>query len=314
MKDEQPTVRTTLADLPKQDWLNAVAAITQNNGSFETLGKHHFAAFLEQDDTLFVTFETVQGIHALSEMAQPMGWEMLRDHGWSSLCLASDGDTWFRDPAVYDYFDRLVDDGFFDEFETVVFYGAGPCAYAAAAFSVAAPGARVVLIQPQATLDPRVTEWDDRFIDMRMTDFATRYGYAPDMLDACDAAVVLYDPSETLDAMHAALFTRDNVTKLRMAHMGGALQTDLMEMNKLSQLLLAAEQDNLTTLRFAKMYRARRDHRSYLRNLLNTLNAQKRDPLTWLLCHNVSNRMSAPRFADRLAVLEGREPPSQARK
>ena len=311
MTIDKPTVQTTLADLPKQDWLNAVSAITQDTGSFDTLGKHHFAAFVEKGSTLLVTFETVQGIHALSEMAQPMGWELLRDYGWSSLCLASDGDTWFRDAAVYGYFDRLVDDGFFDEFETVIFYGAGPCAYAAAAFSVAAPAAKVVLIQPQATLDPRVTEWDDRFIDMRMTDFASRYGYAPKMLDAAAKAFVIYDPREHLDAMHAALFTRDHVTKLRMAHMGGALQTDLMEMDKLSRLLLAVAQDKLTPLTFAKMYRARRDHRSYLRNLLNTLDAHKRDPLTWMLCHNVSNRMSAPRFADRLAQLEGREPPSQ---
>jgi hypothetical protein len=50
--------------------------------------------------------------------------------------------------------------GFFDDFDQVVFYGAGQCGYAAAAFSVATPGATVVAIQPQATLDPRVTEWD----------------------------------------------------------------------------------------------------------------------------------------------------------
>ena len=39
-------------------------------------------------------------------------------------------------------------------------------------------------MQPQATLDPRVAEWDDRFLHMRRTDFTDRYGYAPDMLDA----------------------------------------------------------------------------------------------------------------------------------
>ena len=64
---------------------------------------------------------------------------------------------WFRYPKVHAYFNRLVDDGFFDDLDKVVFYGAGPCGYAAATFSVAAPGATVVAIQPQATLDPRVT-------------------------------------------------------------------------------------------------------------------------------------------------------------
>lgn len=314
MKDAKPDVNTSLADLHKQDWLAAVAEITREDGYFQALGPRHFAAFAEQDSTLLVTFETIQGIHALSELAQPMGWDMLRDHGWSSLCLASDGDTWFRDPAVYSYFDRLVDDGFFDEFDRVIFYGAGPCAYAAAAYSVASPGAKVVLIQPQATLDARITEWDDRFIDMRKTDFVSRYGYAPQMLDAADKGYVIYDPLERLDAMHAALFTRDNVTKFRMPYMGGALQTDLLEMEQLAPLLLAVAQDALDTHRFARMFRARRDHRSYLRNLLNTLEANNRDPLTHMLCHNVSNRMRAPRFADRLAILEGREPPSRRRR
>ena len=50
------------------------------------------------------------------------------------------GDTWFRDNRVYGYFDRLIADGFFEDFDTVIFYGAGSCGYAAAAFSVAAPG------------------------------------------------------------------------------------------------------------------------------------------------------------------------------
>ena len=112
--------------------------------------------------------------------------------------MVAEGQSWFRDPAVFAYFDRLVDDGFFDEFERVIFYGAGPCGYAAAAYSVAAPGATVVAVQPQATLDPRMTEWDDRFVEMRRTSFTDRYGYAPDMLDAADQAFVLYDPISSL--------------------------------------------------------------------------------------------------------------------
>ena len=67
---------------------------------------------------------------------------MVREHRWSHMALISDSDTWFRDPAVYGWFDRLVDEGFFDEFDRVLFYGAGPCGYAAAAFSVSAPGAQ----------------------------------------------------------------------------------------------------------------------------------------------------------------------------
>ena len=82
----------------------------------------------------------------------------------------------------------MVDYGFFDELDQVVFYGSGPCGYAAAAFSVAAPGATVVAVQPQAKLDPRVTVWDSRHRKMRRADFTSRYGYAPDVLVIAEQA------------------------------------------------------------------------------------------------------------------------------
>jgi hypothetical protein len=231
---------------------------------------------------------------------------MVRNHDWSHLCLASDGDTWFRAEEVYAYFDRLIDDGFFDEFDQVLFYGAGPCAYAAAAYSVASPGAAVVAIQPQATLNPRITDWDDRFTDMRILDFTSRYGYAPDMLDAAERVFVLYDPREKLDAMHAALFTRANVTKLRMPFMGDALQTDLLEIDQLDPLLQAAADGTLDASRFAALFRARRDYLPYLRNLSQAVNAQGRERLLEAVCANVSARMSAPRFARRLERIRAR--------
>lgn len=302
MADDSLTFETSLAGMKKADWLAAVEELCDEDGYLERLGKRHYAAFIERSDTLLVSFETLQGIPALSSLAQPFGWEIMQDHGWSSLCVASNGDTWFRDKAVYGYFDRLIDDGFFDEFEQIIFYGAGPCAYAAAAFSVAAPGSRVLAVQPQATLDPRITEWDDRFTDMRRTDFTSRYGYAPDMLDGADAAYVVYDPREQLDAMHAALFTRPNTQKLRLRHMGAAIQTDLLEMDQLAPLLLAIAEGSLDTLGFARMMRARRMHPPYLRNLLTALDADGREALALMLARNVTSRMHAPRFARRLAA------------
>lgn len=309
MTDETLDLQSSLTDLQKRDWLNAVSDICDEDGYFETLGTRHFAAFIEEGTTLLVTFETIQGMRALSALAQPLGWEMIRDHGWSHLCLASDGDTWFRDKTVYGYFDRLVDDGFFDEFETVIFYGAGPCAYAAACYSVAAPAAQVIAIQPQATLDPRVTEWDSRFSDMRRHDFTSRYGYAPDMLEAASQAYVLYDPREQLDAMHAALFTRPDVRKLRMPYMGSALQTDLLDMEQWQDLLVAAADDTLSDQRFAQLLRARRDHRPYLRNLLDALEARGRTTLILALCRNVTGRMRGRRFAKTLWRLENPDTP-----
>lgn len=304
MVDKSLNFETSLAGMKTADWLIAVEELCEENGYFEKLGNRHYAAFVEKSATLLVSFETLQGIPALSPLAQPLGWEMMLGHDWSSLCITSNGDTWFRDPDIYAYFDRLIDDGFFDDFEQVIFYGAGPCAYAAAAFSVASPEALILAVQPQATLDPRVTEWDDRFITMRRTDFTSRYGFAPDMLEGAAKAYVVYDPNEQLDAMHAALFTRPYIQKLRMRHMGSAIQTDLLEMGQLEPLLLAISQNTLDDLSFAKMMRTRRDHLPYLRNVLKTLERSGRKQLIYAWTHNVSSRMRAPRFKNRLESLQ----------
>ena len=304
MIDAPFTIDAPLTGLQKDDWLLAVSEVADEGGFFENLGDKHYAIFVERKPTLLVTFETVNGMRALSEMSHPLGWEMVRSYGWSHLCIASEGDTWFRDPTVYDFFDKLIDDGFFDKFERVVFYGAGPGGYAAAAYSVASPGAQVVMIQPQATLDPRVAEWDDRFVEMRRTDFTSRFGYAPDMLDAAEHAFVLYDPKVSLDAMHAALFTRANVTKLRMPNMGLALQSELLHMDQLEALLKLAADGQLNTFSFAKLYRARRDYRKYLKSLLATLEAEGRTILILRLCRYVNARMQAPRFSRKQRAIE----------
>lgn len=303
MQDVENSLETSLADLPQDEWKAKLVAQAEANGMWQDLGDKHFATFIDQQATLLVTFETVQGIRALSETAQPFGFDMVKAQGWSHLCVISDGDTWFRDNRVYGMFDQLIDDGFFEDFDKVIFYGAGPCGYAAAAFSVSSPGATVIAVQPQATLDARMTEWDDRFVEMRRTSFTDRYGYAPDMLDAADQAFVLYDPYQQLDAMHATLFERSNVHRLRMPLMGSALQTRLINMNILYQTLSLAGVDKLTASTFHKLYRARRSNKNYLRNLMSYLDEQDRPYLNTLLCRNVIARMGAPIFRQKLNTL-----------
>lgn len=303
MQDVENSLETSLADLPQDEWKAKLVAQAEANGMWQDLGEKHFATFIDQQATLLVTFETVQGIRALSETAQPFGFDMVKAQGWSHLCIISDGDTWFRDNRVYGMFDQLIDDGFFEDFDKVIFYGAGPCGYAAAAFSVSSPGATVIAVQPQATLDARMTEWDDRFVEMRRTSFTDRYGYAPDMLDAADQAFVLYDPYQQLDAMHATLFERSNVHRLRMPLMGSALQTRLINMNILYQTLSLAGVDKLTASAFHKLYRARRSNKNYLRNLMTYLDDQDRPYLNILLCRNVIARMGAPIFRQKLNTL-----------
>ena len=304
MNETPSGFESSLVGLKQSDWLVSIQRLMEDLGDYSELDPDHFMTFVKQGTTLLVTFETIQGILSLTDTAHPLGFELAESEGWSHLCLISDGDTWFRSRELFAMFDELTDNGFFDDFEHVVFYGAGPCGYAAAAYSVSAPGATVVAIQPQATLDPDVAGWDNRFIDVRRLPFRNRYGFAPDMVDAAKSVFVAYDPNESLDAMHAVLFQSPHVERLKMPNMGDTLQTSLLEMNILFDVLRLAGQGDLTRGEFFKLYRARRNYGSYLKSLLARLDHDDRSFLNVLLCRSVSERMVAPKFQRRLQILE----------
>ena len=142
--------------LSDADWFARLEEIGEQAGYFQWLGRKHAAFFLDESPTLIVTFETAASIRTGQPDQLPLGYGVAKGRGWSHLGLIARSDTWYRDPAVYAYFDRLVDDAFFEDFDRVVFWGAGMAGYAAAAYSVTAPGATVILGAPQATLDPRI--------------------------------------------------------------------------------------------------------------------------------------------------------------
>ncbi|MBK45691.1 MAG: phosphoadenosine phosphosulfate reductase [Roseovarius sp.] len=307
MQNSGDMFEADLSGLDWQEWRDRAGTLVGETGYCQPLGERHAALLVERKPVLLVSFENFERLEILSELGQPFGWTMVEALGWSHLCLLSKGDTWFRDARVYGYFDRLIDDGFFDGFEEVIFYGAGACGYAAAAFSVAAPGAKVLMLRPQATLDPRVAEWDDRYLAMRRTSFTDRYGYAPDMLDAAARAVLLYDPEIELDAMHSALFNRANVLRFRTRHTGYDLEERLARMGLIPRLLAQLSSDRLSGLSLARLWRARRDDTPYLFNLLRRLVADQRDRLTVMHCRNaLTRRVGGPRFRKAMSLAEAR--------
>lgn len=272
-----------LSGLTQNDWLGRLDTLGDEYGSFDQLGAQHFALMINAGDRLLVTFETIEGAQNLPG-ARPRGFDFVSGQGWSHLALFSDGDTWFRDPAVWRHIDRLIDDGVFEGFEQVLFFGTGSGGYAAAAFSVAAPGARVLALRPQATLDPAVTGWDRRFVVHRRLDFTSRYGYAPDMLDAAAQAWVLFDPGHAPDATHAGLFTRSNVTMLRCPLAGPRVESTLDAMQITPRLIEDAMAGDLTLARFGQHWRARRGHMNYLRGLLRRAELAGKPGLVRRIC------------------------------
>lgn len=304
-QDLPPDTRTT--------WLTLMDRIGEDAGYFLSLGAQHWAFFVDETPTLLVTFEQAEDI--MSRPGQmPLGHDIAKENGWSHLCLIADGDTFYRDARVYGFFDRLVDDAFFEDFDSVLFMGSGVQGYAAAAFAVAAPGACVIAMSPRATLDPEISGWDKRAIRARKLDFTSRYGYAPDMIDGAKHVFILYDPEVTEDSMHAALFQGDHVTHLRCPRLGGRLDAAFAQMQIVVPLAQSAMSGTLTRKSFARLWRGRRNFGPYLRVLLTQAQVAGRTGLEKMICQNVTARLNAPRFRKRLADILAAEVEEQLKE
>ncbi len=297
----------------RASWLGLMDQIGEEAGHFEPLGAHHWAFFSDQEPTLIVTFERLEDIRARPDQ-MPLGLQIAQAKGWSHLCLIAEGETWYRDARVYGYFDRLVDDAFFEDFDQVVFLGAGAQGYAAAAFSVAAPGATVIAISPRATMSPAVAGWDRRAKKARRLDFTTRYGYAPDMIEGAGKVFIIHDPEVADDAMHAALFRGRHVTHLRTPRLDGRVDWALSHMGLIQPMVEAAVSGTLSANAFAGLWRARRNFGPYLRQLLSRAETAGRRRHELMICRSVSKRLQAPRFRKRLADLLAAEAVEEANR
>lgn len=285
----------------RNEWFAFMDETSADEGYFLTVGDRHWAFFHDDGPVLLVTFEQIDTVRERIT-ALPYGHDVARLNGWSHLCLISEGETWYRDPAVYAYIDRLVDEAFFEDFDKVVFYGAGPAGYAACAFSVAAPGSAVVAISPRATLSASLAGWDKRHLAKRKLDFTSRYGYAPDMTEGAARVHILHDPHNAPDAMHAALFRGSWVRHYATPFLGETIEASMLLLSILPVLLKEAADDTLDAARFARLWRARRSFGPYLRAILRENDSRPRRALG--ICRSVVARLGAPRFRRRMLDLE----------
>ena len=293
----------------RDTWLALIDRIGAVEGSFKTLGPRHWALFVDDGTTLVVSFETIDSARA-RQGQMPLVHPIAAEMGWSHLCLIAGDQTWFRDPAVYAHFDRLVDEAFFEGFDRVLFYGAGPMGYAACAFSVTAPGAQVLALAPVATLNPAQAGWDDRYKAGRALDFTSRYGFAPDMIDGCGALSLICDPYVRPDAMHAALFHAPHTRLLPVRYAGADPEAALARLGILDAVIIQASEANLTPASFARLWRKRLVDATYLKSLLQAVEAKGSTRRVIMLCENVVRRLRLARFRKRLVELSGAEAPA----
>ncbi|MCB2115388.1 MAG: hypothetical protein KDE00_03600 [Rhodobacteraceae bacterium] len=261
------------------DWAGIARGLAGPDG-FYTANEVHSFLFIPRDPSvLVVTFDNLDIAMNKREGRRPWGFEFIEKQGWSMLGVMAGGWTWYRDPWVCAEFDRLAAEGFFARFGRVVFYGASMGGYAAAAFSAACPGADVVAISPQSTLDKTVVPWETRYRVVWDKDFSGRYGDAAEASRAARQVAILYDPYEPLDSGHVARFSGANVLRLRTPLLGHRLGSSLQQMGLLSEITLKALAGTLTGAEFYHRLRARREFPRYQRELFERALARGRPAL-----------------------------------
>lgn len=273
-----------------------------NAAAVARIGAGHWVQRQERGPKLLVSFHRGDQIADMDGSDLPTAWRVAEAQGWSHLALIADGPTWFRDRKLWSYFDRLIDEDYFAAFEDVVFFGAGSHdGYAACAYSVAAPGARVVAVRPAATLAPAIAGWDRRFKEARAMDFVSRFGYAPDMTRASERVFLIYDPEIDEDAMHAALFRSSFTERLECRHLGPQPELGLEDMGLTEVLILGGMRNDLTAARWRDLWRARRDSPIWIRNV-----AAKLAEGSSRICEGVFLREALKRGGDKMPRIQRR--------
>jgi hypothetical protein len=272
----------------REAWHDTLAELGDERGFYRALGPMHKALYLKGDSTLVVSFDNLDDARQDVGERMPWGSQFISSRGWSSLGIGAHGWTWYRDDAVLDFFDELRDTGFFDQFERVVFYGTSMAGYAATVFSAAAPGAKVIAMNPQATLERRITSgWETRYHKSWRQDFSGRYSYGPEQSAAADVVYLFFDPYVAEDAMHAALYQGDNVIKIRCRHFGHGLTSAFNQMGILKDTVEACVNERPTARDIYKLMTARKQTPRYQKAVLKKLQSMKRPLLTYRFCKYV---------------------------
>jgi len=223
-------------------------------------------------------------MRALSSLAHPFGMEIgpqrrLRSH----LCIALEGDTWLsRRKCLCVLRPPLIDDGFFGRVsDRVISTVRGP-GWLWQARPIRCGPRRTGLLPSTAsrTLDPSVAEWTIVSSRMRRTDFTSVSAMRPNARCRRSSDMLLYDPAVPLDAMHASLFTRPNVTQIAHAAYGISIASKLLAFWISSKAVAdLGRRGRLNVESFARCRTCGRDHRPYLRSLLKTPLEQDRAKL-----------------------------------
>lgn len=246
------------------DWMEEILA-AETVGFYEKLGTHAACYMERSTDQLVISFDNLSDAGNPNYDPPPWAGKFLHGHGWSHLGVFAPGPSWYRDPALIAMFARLASEGFFKRFARVALVGTSMGGFAALAFADFAPGATVVALSPQSTVDPALVPWEERFLKGQRQDWSLPFSDAAHTLGQVSQAYVLYDPWVTADKRHVDRLPQDRLIHLRAHWFGHKSAVVLRRIDKLKPVMEGAIRGTLTPTQFYAMVRERKDLLLYRR-------------------------------------------------
>lgn len=254
---------------PRRTWLQHLGRIGADHGFFERVSARHLALFVEEGETLVLSFDRADRTWDQGDSGLPLGFECVTALEYSLLSILSIGRTWFRDEAVEAMLKGLADDGFFTSYKQVLIIATGAdCGHAAARAAQYIPGAKVLLSRPVAAISAVHAPFETRFNDARRADPDTPPPLGPEALTNAASTCILFDPSNRAEAAQAALFRAPGTTRISLPHTGPALDRALARGEALVPITRHLQADTLDAQKVREVLRPilRRDP-SYLARL-----------------------------------------------
>lgn len=270
LKPEHPDRKTgyerILTD-PAPPWFVELYPGGEGTGFLEKLDRHSILFHRRDANRLVISFDNIANANDLSFAREPWGWKFFRDEGWSHMGVFARTKAWYRDTEVIDYFQEKAHQGFFDQFDQVVFSGASMGGFGALTFSSLVPGAVVIAFNPQTTLDERLVPWETRYRFGRVQDWELPLGDGAETIKTARKAYIFFDPFFVLDRQHAARLQGANVVLLKTWFSNHFAAPMLRKLSLLKPVMQQAMSGSLAPADYYRMMRARRQLPIYMRGI-----------------------------------------------
>ena len=260
---------------------------------------HEFtcAMFARGNKQLVVSFCNLASFQ--DEPRMPWLYGKSQQYGWSILGIMTKKKDWYRNDSAPGIIRDLVAEGFFLQFDRVVFTGTSMGGFAALTLSSLVPGSHVLVFSPQTTLDASLVPFDRRYKWARKN---TDWSYpelkdAAELTQASEKIYIALDPMVPEDRQHADRISPDNLIRLDCRFMGHTLPNSLKRAGVLDHLICNVMDGSFNKEQFYKEFRSgRRKMTTWRKALINTATERNHPRLALAVCDQTLRETGGPYF------------------